>query len=175
LPLQPVTQEAIVALVNKVWRESRFVPPGGEPGLVTGRPYVELPQHETITLVARQRFPFPSVEHPDFKTYVNQPDHSVGIRAGNDLLFPDIVVMNSSTTEVEMLAEVETARTLRQDDTIEKWRAFTGAGPLYLFVPMSQLERARALLKPLSLRLAGLRVYKINQGQKKLEVVETGA
>jgi hypothetical protein len=164
-----------MALVNKVWRESSFVPPGDEPGLVTGREFVENPQRAAIAGIAASRFPYPSKEHPDYKTYVNQPEHTVGIRVGGELLFPDIVVMNSSTTEVEMLGEVETARSLRAADVVDKWRAFSASGSLYLFVPLSELDRARSLLKPLGLRLAGLRAYKNNLGQRTVEVIEVAA
>lgn len=160
-----------MALVNKVWRESRFVPPGDEPGLTTGREFAENQQLRAITEIAQARFPYPNREHPDFKTYQNQPDHTVGIRVGGELLFPDIVVMNSSTTEVEIVAEVETARSLRLEDVVEKWKAFGAAGPFYLFVPMSELDRARSLLKGTDVRLAGLRAYKHNLGQRKVEVV----
>ncbi len=77
-----------MALVNKAWRESRFVPPGDEPGLVTGREFEENTQRGAIAGIASSRFPFPNREHPDFKTYLNQPEHSVGVRVAAICCFP---------------------------------------------------------------------------------------
>src|SRR5262249_15872780 len=155
---------AAMALVNLAWRETPFVPPGDEPGLTTGRDFQENPQLQAVQEIARGRFPYPDRQHPDLKTYVNQPPHTFAVRVGGAVLFPDIVVMNSTTTEVEMIAEVESPRSLRHPDVIEKWQAFASAGPLYLYVPMSQLDKARSMLKPLKLRIGGLRAYKRNMG-----------
>jgi len=164
-----------MALVNKAWREGTFVPPGDEPGLVKGREFEENTQRLAVAEIARLRFALPDRMHPDLKTHTNQPEHTVGVRVGSDLLFPDIVVLNSSTTEVEMLAEVETARSLRTPDVAEKWRAFTTAGPLYLFVPLSEIDRARSLLRAAGVKLTGLRAYKMNMGQRRVEVIDVPA
>jgi len=162
-----------MALINKVWRESRFVPPGAEPGLTSGREFVENVQNIAVRDIARARFAYPSPEQSGFKTYVNRPEHTVGVRvASGDLLFPDIVVLDTATTEVQMLGEVETTRSLFAEDVAEKWQAFAGVGLLFLFIPFSQVERARRLLKPLDLRLGGLRSWKHNLGQEAVEVAE---
>jgi hypothetical protein len=162
-----------MALINKVWRESQFVPPGAEPGLNSGREFMENVQNAAVRDVARARFAYPSPEQPGLKTYVNRPEHTVGVRvASGDLLFPDIVVLDTATTEVQMLGEVETARSLLAADVTDKWQAFAGVGLLFLFVPFSQVERARRLLRPLDLRLGGLRTWKHNLGQDAIDVVE---
>jgi len=162
-----------MALVNKVWRESDFVPYGAEPGLVTSRSFVENVQNEAVVAIAGQRFPYPTTAEPALKSYRNRPEHTVGVRAPNgDLLFPDIVVMNTASTEVQMLGEVETIRSLRATDVTDKWRAFAGAGQLYLFVPYSQIARARSLLKPLELKLSGLRSWRMNMGQGTVDTLD---
>lgn len=162
-----------MALVNKAWRESRFVPEGAQPGLYKGRPFQENVQNLAVQDIAKTRFPYPSPETPDLKTYVNRPEHTIGVRlATGELLFPDIVVMDMSSTEVRMLAEVETERSLRDADVLEKWRAFGGAGKLFLFVPLSNVERARALLHSADVRLAGFRTWRHNMGQGKIDVLE---
>ncbi len=162
-----------MALVNKAWREAPYVPPGAEPGLIAGRPFIENVQNLAVQDIARRRFPFPNDEYPTFKTYVNRPDHTAAVRSSTgDLLFPDIVVMNAATTEVEMLGEVETERSLRDPDLAEKWKAFTLVGRLYLFVPLSQLDHTRALLKENGVRPAGLRSWRFNMGQQAADVLE---
>lgn len=161
-----------MALVNKAWRETPFVPPGAEPGLITGRTYVESVQNLAVQDIARRRFPFPNDEFPQLKTYVNRPDHTAAVRtATGDLLFPDIVVMNAATTEVEMLGEVETDRSLRDLDLADKWKAFMAVGRLYLFVPLSQIDLARRRLKLAGAKPAGLRSWRFNMGQQKAEVL----
>lgn len=162
-----------MALVNKAWREAPYVPAGAEPGLISGRPYVENVQNLAVQDIARRRFSFPNDEYRQFKTYVNRPDHTAAVRsATGDLLFPDIVVMNAATTEVEMLGEVETDRSLRDPDVAEKWKAFTAVGRLYLFVPLSQIDRARKLVKESGARPAGLRSWRFNMGQQAADVLE---
>jgi hypothetical protein len=170
---EAAAEGASMALVNKVWREAPYVPPGAEPGLISGRPYIENVQNLAVQDIARRRFPFPNGDYPQFKTYVNRPDHTAAVRTGSgDLLFPDIVVMNAATTEVEMLGEVETDRSLRDPDVAEKWKAFTEVGRLYLMVPLSEIDRARKLLKEHGVRPAGLRSWRFNMGQQVAEVLE---
>ena len=162
-----------MALVNRVWREARYVPEGAEPGLFKGRPFRENVQNGVVHEIAHVRFPYPSKEEPELKTYVNRPDHTVGVRtASGDLLFPDIVVMNTANTEVEMLGEVETTESLRADDVIDKWRAFNGVGPLYVFVPLSAADRARSLVKSSGLHIKGLRAWRGNMGRRTVEVLD---
>lgn len=162
-----------MALVNRVWRESEFDPPGSEPGLTYRRDYFENVQNMAVQQIAHARFPYPTEAYPLFKTFLNRPEHTIGVRIGaGDLLFPDIVVMNSATTEVQMLAEVETVRSLREADLVEKWQAFSAVGKLYIYVPLSQLDRTRRALRGSGVRVAGLRTWKINMGQGTVDVVE---
>ncbi len=162
-----------MALVNKAWRESRFVPEGAEPGLYDGRAFQENVQNKAVQDIARSRFAYPSTDEPALKTYVNRPDHTIGVRTPTgDLLFPDIVVLDAATTEVQMLGEVETANSLRKADIVDKWRAFVGTGRLLLFVPLSEVDRARQMLKSFELPIAGLRGWKHNLGQQIVEVYD---
>lgn len=151
-----------MALLNKVWREGEFVPAGAEPGLTVGRDWRNATEIQVVQEIARQRFPYPNAEQPDFATHINVPSRSMGVRGrGGAMLFPDIVVVNSHTTEAQMLAEVETVRDLNEaPDLAEKWSAFCAAGPFYLFVPMSHLDRARTLLKSAKIKPAGLRAWR---------------
>jgi hypothetical protein len=162
-----------MALVNKAWREGTYVPPGATPGLTNGREYVENVQNSAVQDIARTRFVYPSAAQPELKTYVNRPEHTIGVRsAAGDLLFPDIVVLNTSTTEVYLLAEVETDRSLHEPDVADKWRAFAGVGSLYLFVPFSRRKRAREQLRAAGVKLLGLRAWWYNQGLKEIQILE---
>jgi len=162
-----------MALVNRAWRESRFVPEGAQPGLYDGRTFQENVQNLAVQDIVKTRFAYPSVEEPDLKSYANRPEHTIGVRlATGELLFPDIVVMDKSTTEVRMLAEVETERSLHDPDVAEKLRAFASTGRLFLYVPLSNVDRARRLLQSANVRLAGLRSWRYNIGQRTLDVLE---
>lgn len=162
-----------MALKNPVWRESIFDPPGAEPGLTYARDYFENTQNMAVQIIARERFAFPSQDFPLLKTYVNRPEHTIGVRSGGgDLLFPDIVVMNSATTEVRMLTEVETKRSLFSDDIAEKWKAFNAVGKLYIYVPLTEVEWARKVLRASNVRPEGLRTWKLNMGQSTVDTLE---
>lgn len=162
-----------MALVNRAWREGEFVPPGSEPGLTDGREWRDTMEQRAVEEIAQARFSFPTAEQPELVTHVNVPARSLGVRAPTkELLFPDIVVVDRRTTEVQMLAEVETPRSLLTgSDLQEKWRAFASAGPLYLFVPMSHLDHARRLLKQAAIKPAGLRAWRRLAGMNMTDIV----
>lgn len=163
-----------MALVNKVWRQGEFVPPGAEPGLTRGFAWRDAVEIRTVAQIARRRFGYPDAAEPNFRTHTNLPDRTLGVRdEGGALLFPDIVVIDARTTEVKMLAEIETLRSLAETaDLVDKWRAFCSLGPLYLFVPMSQLGAAKARLRESKLRPAGLRTWRYMAGMDFTDVVD---
>lgn len=164
-----------MALVNKAWREGEFVPPGAEPGITKGFGWRDAVETRAIEQIARQRFGYPSTSYPDLKTYTNLPSRTLGVRdAAGSMVFPDIVVIDAKTTEVHLLGEIETVRSLEEsDDLAEKWRAFASNGPLYLFVPLSVLDRAKAKVREAKVGLAGLRTWRYMAGMDFTEVVET--
>jgi len=163
-----------MALVNSAWREGEFVPAGAEPGLTRGFSWRNATEVRTASQVARQRFSYPAPNEPDWKTYTNVPDRTLGVRDGSgSLVFPDIVVIHSQTTEVQLVAEVETVRSLEEENDLgEKWRAFASVGPLYVFVPISHLDRARAKLHEAKVKLAGLRAWRYMAGMDFTDVVD---
>jgi hypothetical protein len=163
-----------MALVNKMWREGEFVPPGAEPGLTRGFAWRDAVEIREVDQIARQRFRFPDATEPDLQTYTNLPERTVGVRdESGALVFPDIVVIDRRTTEAKMLAEVETARSLEETpDLVEKWRAFCSLGPLYLFVPMARLDEAKSLLSSAGVRPAGLRTWRHMAGMNFTDIVD---
>ncbi len=163
-----------MALLNSAWREGDFVPPGAEPGLTKGFGWRDAVEERTAAQIAHQRFSYPTSAEPDWKTYTNLPDRTLGVRDGSGaLVFPDIVVIDSKTTEVNIVAEVETGRSLDEaQDLPEKWRAFASVGPLYLFVPMTYLDKARAKVRTAGVKLAGLRAWRYMAGMDFTEIVD---
>ena len=163
-----------MALVNRVWRQGEFVPPDAEPGLTRGFAWRDATETREVGQIARQRFAYPDAKEPNLRTYTNLPDRTLGVRdRGGAMVFPDIVVIDARTTEVRMLAEIETVRSLEEvDDLAEKWRTFVGLGPLYLFVPMSHLDQARRILRENKLRPSGLRAWRYMAGMDFTDVVD---
>jgi hypothetical protein len=162
-----------MALLNKVWRESRFVPPGAEPGLTTPRDFFENVQSVAVQELAKARFAYPSADAPQLKTFINRPEHTIAVRGpGGELLFPDIVVMDTTTTEVHLLGELETSRSLRLPDTAEKWQTFASVGKLLIYVPYGDEDVARSLIRESRVKPMGLRAWKRNLGQNRIETVE---
>ena len=167
-----------MAIKNKAWRQGEFVPPGAEPGLT--RPFVwrDIEQEKATQDLARVRFDFPDMKNPTLKTFTNRPARQVGVRLdpnGTEMAFPDIVVLEDPSNEVRMLGELETHRSLRErpeDDLVEKWRAFTFLGPLYLFVPLMRVDEARGMLKRHKLKIGGLRSWRYIAGQNQLVVAD---
>jgi hypothetical protein len=163
-----------MALVNKAWREGQFVPPGGEPGLTSGFPWRDAVEARAVKQIAQERFGYPNAAEPNLQTYTNLPERSLGIRdKRGGMVFPDIVVIDSPTTEVRMVAEVETVRSLDDsDDLEEKWRTFSSLGPLYLFVPMSRLDETRRRLKTVAIHPEALRTWRYMAGMDFTDIVD---
>jgi hypothetical protein len=163
-----------MAIDNKAWRQGEFVPPGAEPGLTRGFAWRNAIEAREVAQIARQRFAYPNDAEPTLRTYTNVPERTLGIRDDTGaLLFPDIVVVDGRTTEVKLLGEVETTRSLNEEaDLEEKWRTFASLGPLYLFVPMALLDSARRRLKKAGVRLAGLRAWRYMAGMDFTDIVD---
>jgi hypothetical protein len=163
-----------MALVNAAWREGVFVPPGAEPGLTNGFPWRDAIEARTAKQVARQRFNYPTADQQNWKAFTNLPDRTLGVRDGTGAtVFPDVVVIDAPTTEVMLVAEIETVRSLTEDlDLAEKWRAFASIGPLYLFVPMSEIDKGRAAVRAAKVTLAGLRTWRYMAGMDFTDIVD---
>lgn len=163
-----------MALVNRVWRQGEFVPSGAEPGLTQGFAWRDAVEVREVAQIARQRFAYPDATDPNLRTYTNLPDRTLGVRdRSGAMVFPDIVVIDARTTEVRLLAEVETVRSLEEaTDLAEKWRTFCSLGAFYLFVPMSHLDKARRILREGKVRPSGLRAWRYMAGMDFTDIVD---
>ena len=77
--------------------------------------------------IADIRFPFPSPGQPIWLTYINHPEKSMGIvdRYGN-VLYPDIVVVNTNTNSAVMAGEVETEDSVNPEEA-GQWRDYSSS------------------------------------------------
>jgi hypothetical protein len=115
----------------------------------------------TIHEIVKLKFPFPNDEHPDLETIVNEPEPriSVGNWQGRDL-FPDIVVVKKPGQWLQLMAEVETADTVNDEEAEREWKPYGNVGELLLYVPAGYAGKAKDLCKKHGVRLAGIRTWR---------------
>lgn len=165
-----------MAIVNKSARQGEFVPPGAEPGLTKPFAWRDVEQDKATVDIARVRFGFPDIKNPTLKTVTNRPARQVGVRMDDDskeMAFPDIVALEDPSNETRIVGEVETHLSLRETpeaDLIEKWRAFTFLGDLYLFVPLARVDQVKAMLKRHGLKASGVRSWRYIIGQNEIDI-----
>jgi len=120
--------------------------------------------------IAKARFAFPNEKHKHYKTYVNHPERTMGVRLpSGGAVYPDIVVVEDPENYVRMLAEVETSDTVNEDSAPE-WLTFARLGPLYLFVPVGSADRAKWLCKQFKIPIVGLRTWRYVLGYEETEI-----
>lgn len=111
-----------------------------------------------IAQVARQRFAYPGSGHPSWKTYLNEPEHTKGVNAQPDTVYPDIVVVDERNV-VMQLGEIETETTMNEAET-EQWKKYyLLCSSFYLYVPANLREAAVQLIASRRVQLGGLRLY----------------
>lgn len=114
----------------------------------------------TVTLLAGAGFAYPSIDHPDWTTYVNVSERTAGINHGSDLVYPDIVVSNSMM-KIVMVVQVVSKATVSMDD-VNLWKACSSLSEsFYLFVPMETRAKVFQVLNfhRLPFRALGLYAY----------------
>ena len=122
--------------------------------------------------IAKARFAFPTSEYPHYKTYVNHPEQTMGVRMPDgSAVYPDIVVQDPENY-TKMLAEVETAETVTEEEAIREWLPFSRLGPLYLFVPVGYGDQTKAIAKKLRIPIVGLRSWRYLLGYEELEITD---
>jgi hypothetical protein len=122
------------------------------------QPAEKLRHDRTIAQVARQRFAYPGSGHPSWKTYLNEPEHTKGVSAQPDTVYPDIVVADERNV-VMQLGEIETEMTMNEAET-EQWKKYYSlCSSFYLYVPANLREAAVQLIASRRVQLGGLRLY----------------
>jgi len=128
---------------------------------MTSRITKESEEHDKIVcLTARIRFSFPNSQNPTWKTYTNHPEQTKGVRKGNDIVYPDIVVVDEPKNTLVMIGEVETSITVSDDEASREWQNYASLDtPFYLYVPNDLVAKAKELLNKYKIKITGLRGY----------------
>ena len=125
--------------------------------------------------IAAQRFAFPTPEFPSFRTYLNAPEPSLVIRTADGReLAPDIVVAEFPRNVPKILAEVETADTVTEEEAEKAWRPCSQIPDITfcLYVPSGYGTLAKNILKKLKIKKVGLRTWRYVTGQEALDITE---
>lgn len=132
----------------------------------------ELIHTRAVQDIARARFAFPTEKYRHYKTYVNHPEPTMGVRLpSGHAVYPDIVVVEDPENYVKMLAQVETADTVNLESG-RGWLTFAKLGPLYLFVPVGYADAARRISKELRIPSVGLRTWRYVVGYNEIEITD---
>jgi len=130
----------------------------------------ELIHAQAIQDIAKARFAFPTEKYKHYRTYINHPERTMGVRLpSGGAVYPDIVVVEDPENFVRMLAEVETTETVNLESAKE-WSIFAELGPLYLFVPVGTADEAKRLCKQYKIPIVGLRTWRYVLGYDELEI-----
>lgn len=121
--------------------------------------------------VARIRFAFPTPDYPDFKTYANQPQRSMGIQMSNgSVAYPDLVVVQHPENYTQIVAQVETNETVREDVAHYEWRLYANLAPLYLYVPVGKGDEALTFCRRSNIPVVGIRTWRYVVGYEGIEL-----
>ncbi len=114
-------------------------------------------------MVVKLRFGFPDNDHPSWKTYLNEPNQTMGIKKNSESVYPDIVVVDTSKDQVAMIGEVETATTIDQGGAAQ-WKEYSVlCSTFYLYVPDGYAPQTKELLRTNGISVTGLRTYSYDQ------------
>lgn len=133
----------------------------------------QVQQARAVQDIAKARFAFPNGKYPHYKTYVNRPQPSMGIRLPTGgAAYPDIVVVEDPENHTKMLAQVETAETVNEEQAQREWKPLADLGPLYLYVPVGYADEAKRICKKLRIPIVGLRTWRHILGYQEIEIVD---
>jgi hypothetical protein len=131
-------------------------------------------RHDALArFIARNRFAYPTKQSPSLFTCVNLPKPLLRVSVSEtESLCPDIVVVNRDLKNAAAVAEIETQMTI-DNERAKLWRKYSPLRDVnfYLYVPQSQLEDVRALIRFFHVRVTGIRIYSYNNfGQPTISV-----
>ena len=122
--------------------------------------------------IARERFGFPNERYPYLKTFVNEPERTMGVVLDREVLYPDIVVLQWPERITQMVAQVEAAATVTEQQALDEWLPYSLAGPLYLFVPVGYAQEAKRICRRFRIDVVGLRTWRFMVGFRDLEITD---
>ncbi len=117
---------------------------------------------EIVAEIARLKFPFPGDGHQELETVVNEPSRrlSVGKSADGKDLFPDIVVVGRPGQWLRLMAEVETADSVNDEQAQNEWLPYSRQGDLLIYVPAGCAAAAKRLCQKYKIKPAGIRTWR---------------
>lgn len=116
-----------------------------------------------VQSIARDRFPYPSEEHPELRTYVNLPEPQLAIEVQGDIekLLPDIVVLDRPGGRPRLVAQVESRETLSREQAEHVWaRLQLADAPLLLYVPAGLAAQAKDYARLAGIKDARIRTWR---------------
>ncbi len=119
-------------------------------------------QQKAVESLAATRFGFPTVEHPDYRTYVNVPTPTMALEfgGGGTKVYPDILVLQYPGNYPVMVAQVETGETVTRDQAVRVWKQLeTEQAPLYIYVPAGYGTVAKDYVKATGIKHAEVRTF----------------
>ena len=125
--------------------------------------------------IARQRLAFPNDQSPSLRTHVNVPEPAFVVRAADGAeLVPDIVVADSASGGPRILAAVETADTVTDEQAASRWLPFSQVADttFQLYVPSGFAAEAKRLLKKHRIKKVGLRTWRYVTGLDALDITD---
>ncbi len=115
----------------------------------------------TVAEIAESRFPYPDEEHPQLETLLNIPSPTISVgQWEGESLYPDIVVVRRPGQWLEILAQVETADTITDEQAQTRWLPYSKMGALLLFVPAGQVQAAKRLCRKYGITCKGFRTWR---------------
>lgn len=113
--------------------------------------------------VAKARFEFPTTELPSYRTFVNVPEVTLPVKdeQGKEHV-PDIVVVDTPGNVLKILAQVELAEMVTEEQAKERWLACSKLpdAAFYLYVPVGYGASAKRICKKLRIDVYGYRTWR---------------
>jgi hypothetical protein len=125
--------------------------------------------------IAQQLLAFPNDESPSLQTHVNVPEPTFAVRAADGAeLAPDIVVAEAASGSPRIVAAVETADTVTDEQAASRWLPFSRVPDtaFHLYVPSGLAAEARRLLKKHRIKRVGLRTWRYVTGLETLDITD---
>ena len=115
----------------------------------------------TVQAIARDRFAYPSEEHPGLTTHINLPEPQMALEFNGAKLFPDILVVEQPSNRPRQIVQIESRETVTRDQARYVWAALeTKQAPLYIYVPAGLAARARDYANDASIKNYELRTWR---------------
>jgi len=123
----------------------------------------EEPHDKAVAEIAKVEFPYPNKSYPNRKTYANHPERNMPVKKNEELVYPDIVVVDTEKEKPEMIGEVETASTVSEDHAVQ-WKEFSSLHTFFLYIPKNYASEVRRILNSMRILLAysAVRAYEFD-------------